>query len=140
MLGADGAELRLILELVEILERTREAELLLQAACHGIRHGFAAARMRAAGIRPVPRPEHLALAALLQQQLVVAIEDEDRERTVQRALARMAIGLALEADLAIMVVDENQLLACVRDDLFTRHSNRLRDGRSWPGTRRPGSR
>src|SRR5688500_12293041 len=138
MLGADGAKLRLVLELVEKLERAGEAELLLQAARDGVCHRFAAARMRAAGIRPVTGPEHLALAALLQQQLVLAIEDEDRERAVQHAVAQMAIGLAFEADLAIVVVDEDQLLACVRDVLFTRHSNRLRDARAWPGIRPPG--
>src|SRR6185436_2142875 len=125
---------------VEILERTRETELLLEAARDGVRHDLAAARMRAAGVRPEARPQHLARAALLQQQLVLCVEDEDRERTVQRALAGMAIGFALEAYLAIVVVDENQLLACVRDDLFTRHSNRLRDRRTLPESRPPESR
>src|SRR5262245_14899287 len=111
MLGADRAELRLVFELVEILERTAEPELLLQPTRDGIRHRFAAARMRAARVRPVAGPQHLARAALLQQQLVVAIENEDRERAMQHSEAGVAIGLAFVADLAIVVVDENQLLA-----------------------------
>src|SRR5918993_5493127 len=56
VLGAYGAELRLVLELVQVLERAREPELLLEAARDRSRHRLAAARMRAARVRPVPGP------------------------------------------------------------------------------------
>jgi hypothetical protein len=135
VLRAHGAELRVVLELVEVLERTGEAELLLKAARDRLGHVLAAARMRATRVRPIARPQHLARRPLLQQQLIGGIEDEDRERTVQQPSARMGIGFSLEADLAVEVVDQDQLLACVRDDLFTRHSNPLRGAPATPGSR-----
>src|SRR5688572_14307829 len=130
----------MVFELIQILERARETELLREPPRDRQADRLAPARVRAAGIRPETRPEHLAQSALLEQELVVAIEDEDRERAMQDTLAHMAIGLGLEADLAILIVDEDQLLACVRDDLVTRHSNPLRVAPAWPGSRRRESR
>src|SRR5690606_28351093 len=95
VLRADRAVLRVILELVQKLERTREPELLLEPPDHGLLHRFAVARMRAARVRPVVRPERLRRGALLQQQLVVAVEHEDRERAMQHAVADVTFGLRL---------------------------------------------
>src|SRR6185369_16456635 len=50
VLGADRAELRAVLELVQVYERAFEPELLLEAPRDGLAHLLAAPRMRAAGV------------------------------------------------------------------------------------------
>src|SRR5690606_9312033 len=70
VLGAESAILRVVLELVQALKRTREPELLLEPARNRLLQLLAPARVRAARVRPVVRPERLGRSALLQQMLV----------------------------------------------------------------------
>src|SRR5690606_41115726 len=104
-----GAVLSVILELVQELERAREPELLLEPPRDRLLHRLPAARMRAARVRPIVRPERLVGAPLLQQQLVRAVEHEDRERAVQRAGAGKASALRPAADHALYDVYSNLL-------------------------------
>src|SRR5690606_18472379 len=101
--------------------------------------------MRAARVRPVVRPERLRRGALLQQQLVVAVEHEDRERAMQHAVADVTFGLRLAADFPIELVDEDQRLPVVRYDFVTSHPFELPDSRPRPdnppiSSRRPPAR
>src|SRR5690606_29206141 len=140
VLGAERAILRVVLELVQELERTREPELLLEPARNRLLHLLAPARVRAARVRPVVRPERLGRSALLQQKLVVAVEHEDRERAMQHARARVAVALRLSADLPIELVDEDQLLRFVGYDLVTRHLVEPPSSRASPENPPPVSR
>src|SRR5579863_4673015 len=68
VLGARLVELRLVLKLEEIVQRAANPQLLVEAAMDRFLHGFGAARMAAAAIRPKQRPEALARGALLNQK------------------------------------------------------------------------
>src|SRR6202034_806700 len=110
MLGAGLIELRLILELKEEMQRAGEAELLAQPAVDGGLHGLTTPRMAAAAVRPVQRPEPLGGGALLQQQLLPAVEDQQRKGAVQDTLTGMAARLVQVSQFAIGAVHENQRL------------------------------
>src|SRR5690606_1848627 len=140
VLRAERPILRVVLELVEELERAREAELLLEPPRQRVLHRLAPARVRAARVRPVVRPERLRRRALLQQQLVAAVEDEDRECTVQHARAGMTLALRLRADLPIELIDEDKLLVLVGYDFVTHHLLEPPRSRASPEIPRPVSR
>src|SRR5579862_6804427 len=74
------------------------------------RHTLAVTRMAAAAVRPVERPELLARAALLQQELIVLIKNEQREGAVQGASARVAGCFVEMPDFSIRLVYQNQLV------------------------------
>src|SRR6202051_1714990 len=108
--GALQVVLSLVLELEQEFQLGPQAEFLLQAAPDGVVHILAQAWMRAAGVRPVARPQAFSFRALLHEQFARWIEHEHRERAVQRSVAKMRIGLCQEADLAIIAVHQNELL------------------------------
>src|SRR5690606_17141469 len=120
VLGTLLAELGVIDELVDELEFRGHAELLLEPAMYGFIHLLARARMRAAGVGPVARPQPLLGAALLQQQLALLVEDEQRERPVQHAGGIVRLGLADGADLVVVLVDKHQQLAVIGNGFVTR--------------------
>src|SRR5258708_25441086 len=64
--------------------------------------------MAAAAVRPVQRPQTLRRRALLQQQLTVAVENEQRERPMQDAPAVMALGLAEVSYFAVGFIYEDE--------------------------------
>src|SRR5277367_2639956 len=68
VLGALQVVLSLVLELEQEFQLCPQAEFLLQAAPDGVVHILAQAWMRAAGVRPVARPQGFALRALLQDR------------------------------------------------------------------------
>ncbi len=70
--------------------------------------GLRAARVAAAAIRPVQRPQTLRRRALLQEQLPVVVENQKRERPVQHAAAPVAVGLAHMADFAVGGVHQDE--------------------------------
>src|SRR5277367_4670288 len=74
VLGARLVELRLVLKLEQIVQRAANPELLVEAAMDGFLHGFSAARMAAAAVRPEQRPEALARGALLKQKFPAIIK------------------------------------------------------------------
>src|ERR1700720_1452313 len=110
MLDTLRVVLRPVGELEQEFQLCPQTEFLAQAAMDGVVHALPTARMRAAGVGPVARPQALALRALLQKQFARGIEHEQRERAVQWADAEVRIGLRQEADLAVLAVDQNQLL------------------------------
>jgi hypothetical protein len=71
-------------------------------------HGFPAARVAAAAVRPKPRPEALRLRPLLNQQFAIAIEDQERERAVQDPATLMAAPLAQFAQASIVRIDQDE--------------------------------
>src|SRR5579863_9177571 len=68
VLGARLVELRLVLELEEKVQRAANSQLFVEAAMDRVLHVFSAARMAAAAVRPIERPEALASGALLNQK------------------------------------------------------------------------
>src|SRR6266481_2908549 len=65
--GARFVELRLVLELEQKMQRAAQPEFLIQAAVDRRLHGLGAARMAAAAIRPIQRPQAFECRPLLQQ-------------------------------------------------------------------------
>ena len=104
VLGSGTVVLRLIFELEQEFERAGQAEFLHQPTVDGARHTLAGTRMAAAAVRPVQRPQLLARTPLLQQQLIVVVENEQREGTVQCAGPRVAGRLVEMSDFPIRCV------------------------------------
>src|ERR1700679_1150391 len=101
MLGTGGVELGLILEFEKKPQGAGYPELLAQPALSGRLHGLAAARMRAAAVGPVQGPEPLAGCPLLDEQVAVAVENQQRKGPMQNAVALVAASLAQTAHIAI---------------------------------------
>ena len=64
--------------------------------------------MTAAAVRPIERPKALGGRPLLQKELPHVIEDQQRKRAMQGALAVMAQVLAQEAHFAVGLIDQDQ--------------------------------
>src|ERR1700733_13078057 len=107
MFGPARVELSLILEFEQKPQWTAQPELLVEAALNGRLHGLPAPRMATAAVRPVERPQPLACRSLLQEQLTFVIEDQQRKRAMQNALAVVAQVLVQKPELAIGPVDED---------------------------------
>jgi hypothetical protein len=71
--------------------------------------------MGTAGVRPVARPHPFALRALLNEELARRIEQQHRERAVQRSATEVGVGLRHDTDLAVVAVDQNELIVVARD-------------------------
>jgi len=71
--------------------------------------------MTATTVRPKPGPQTLVLAALLQQQQALCIENKNRECTMQQANTVMALCFAAVTHFIVRVVNKNQIL------VFRRH-------------------
>src|SRR2546429_1294058 len=110
VLRARIVELRLVLEFEQEVQWTTHPQLLAQAAVNRRLQALGAPRMTAAAVRPVKRPQPLRGGPLLQQQLANFVEDQQRERPVQDAPARVALRPAEMADLAVGIVHEDQRL------------------------------
>jgi hypothetical protein len=76
MLGARLVELRVVLKFEQKFEGAGYSELFVQASPRRGRHTLGGARMAAATVRPVERPETLGGGSLLHQQLTAAIENQ----------------------------------------------------------------
>src|ERR1700681_4345524 len=85
VLGSGGIELRLVLELEQKMQRTAQAQLLIQPTVDRALQGLGAPGMTAAAIGPVQRPKPFGRRPLLQQALAGAAEDEQGESPMQDA-------------------------------------------------------
>src|SRR5262249_13133349 len=110
VLGAHRLKLRVILELEQKREAATDPELLVQSAVDRRLHGLGAARVAAAAVRPVKRPDLLRGGSPLHQQLPTVVEDEERERTMQHAATGVAQRLAEVPDLTVAFVHQDQSL------------------------------
>ncbi len=109
MLGASRIELRLVLELEQKMQRTAQAQLLVEAPVDSRLHGLGASGMTAAAVRPESRPELFRRRSPLQQQLTGVIEDQQRKGAMQNSAPLVALSLAHVADLAVGFIHQNQL-------------------------------
>src|SRR6476469_2463729 len=116
MLGALRIVLSLVLEFEQECQLRAQAEFLVQAASDGVVHLLAPAWMRAAGVRPVARPESFAHRTLLYEQFTRRVEHDHREGAVQRSTATMHSRLCHDAELPVIGVDQNQLLVVAGDN------------------------
>src|SRR5580698_5328789 len=123
LLRAGRLELRLVLELEQKLQRTAQTQLLVEPPLNGGLHALRPARVAAATIRPVQRPEALRGGALLQQQLALAVEYQQGERPVQHALPVVALRLAQVADFAVGLVNQNERFRIERGHLIHHAGN-----------------
>src|SRR5580700_2233344 len=115
LLRARRIELRTILEFEQEMQRTTQAKLLLQTAVDRRLHSLGPTRMAAATVRPVQRPEPLGRRALLQQQLAVSIEDQQRKGAMQNAVTTMTLSLAQVADFAVGFIHQDEQFGLWRD-------------------------
>ena len=104
MLGADLAEVGLVLELVKKLQVAVHAELLPDAPPGRRVDGLARPRMTAAAIGPETGPERLLWPALLQQDFAAWVREEHRKRPVKQTPTAMTFGLAGDTALAVVLV------------------------------------
>ena len=71
-------------------------------------------------MRPlIPWPKPLVLSSLLQEKLALAVENEQRERAMESAVAIMAGRFVQGAYFFIVTIDENQGFGIVRDDVVS---------------------
>jgi len=108
MFGAGCVELGVVLKFEQKLQFAAYPEFFIQSSPSCDTHGFGSARMTAAAVRPIQRPEPLGWRALLQQQLPSAIEDQQRKRPVQNPPTRVTLGLAQVAQPAVGFVYQDQ--------------------------------
>ena len=94
VLGAELVVRGLVGELVEKLERARRRSSCTSRRWTASSTTLAAPRMAAAAVRPVAAATALLGAALLEQHAAAPIEDEQRERAMQDAVAVVARRLA----------------------------------------------
>src|SRR6185437_7577461 len=138
MLRPDSIELRLVLKLEQKVQRTLEAQLLVQPPASGLLHGLRPPRMAAATVRPVVRPQPLAARAALQQQLAAVVENEQRERAMQDTPPFVAARLAHIAHLPVGLVHQDERLGLGRIVAASPQSGlsaACRDHQGTPGRR-----
>ena len=113
MLGKALHHVGLVDEAERLLEVALHPHLLHQAAFCGILQRLAVTRMAAAGVGPQTRSVVFGKRALLKQHLSFAVEDENREGTVQRRVD--VSGLLLhQSDLVVVGINEDDVLVpCV---------------------------
>ena len=85
-----------------------QAELLGGAAMRRLFNGFPGPWMAAAAIRPIARPEALALGPPLQQHFPALIEDKDRKSPVQKSVPVVAGGFIKYALGLIVFVHQDE--------------------------------
>jgi hypothetical protein len=108
MLGTGGVELSLILEFEQKLQGARYPQFLAQAALRGHLHGLAAARVRATAVGPIQGPEPLGGGTLLDEQVAIAVENQQRKGSMQNAATLVAASLAQTAHIAIGRIYQNE--------------------------------
>src|SRR6185437_6439494 len=94
------------------LQLAIDAEFLAQPPPRRRRDRLAGARMRAAGVGPQAAGVIFAERPLLQQHAPARIKDADRNRAMSEA-PRMGVDLRREADLAVLLIDQNDSLVAV---------------------------
>src|ERR1700751_4088160 len=98
------------------MQWTCQAQLLLQPAVNGGLHAFGTPRVTAAAVGPVQRPEPFRRRAVLQPQLTVPVENQQRKCPMQDATACVTVGPVEVANFAVGIVYEYQgLRVCQRN-------------------------
>lgn len=107
------------------IQRDTQAGFFFQPAPRCFACGLSRAWMTAAAVGPLARGMILSGCALLDQAVAMAVENEDRERSVKQSLP-MDIPFVAGLDRAVRFIDEDHLLVLVvHDEPFSS---------LWPGT------
>ena len=104
VLGTDITEVGLVDKLVNELQVAACVQLVLKPALNSDVQRFTVARMAAATVRPVTRPQAFAASSLLQQQISLIVEQKDRKGTMKYAVAIMAFGFVQSTGLPVVGV------------------------------------
>ena len=111
ILRAGRSERDFVAEPVNMLEFGLEVEFIPQAPPCRYLERFAAAWMAATAVGPVAAPQAFFRRPSLHKQPAFVIKKEQRESTVQYAIAIVRLGLGQEADFAILPVYEYEFFS-----------------------------